>query len=109
MLRLLQCDTDLFKLIIDHFGLLVPLEPHHVLGVKPPALLLESLGGQVLRLGALHVVEDEEERLRRKSLEEVDGITALWRCLGVVGWSVTRVARQVRSQSLRVRGVGQVV
>ena len=63
MLRLLQCDTDLFKLIIDHFGLLVPLEPHHVLGVKPPALLLESLGGQVLRLGALHVVEDEEQRL----------------------------------------------
>ena len=109
MLRLLQCDTDLFKLIIDHFGLLVPLEPHHVLGVKPPALLLESLGGQVLRLGALHVVEDEEERLRRKSLEEVDGITALWWCLWVVRWSVTRVSRQVRSQSLRVRWVGQVV
>jgi len=101
--------SALFKLIIDHLGLLVPLEPHHVLGVKPPALLLQSLGGQVLRLGALHVVEDEEERLRRKSLEEVDGITALWWCLWVVGRSVTRVPRQVRSQSLRVRGVGQVV
>jgi len=101
--------SALFKLIIDHFGLLVPLEPHHVLGVKPPALLLQSLGGQVLRLGALHVVEDEEERLRRKSLEEVDGITALWWCLWVVRWSVTRVSRQVRSQSLRVRWVGQVV
>ena len=85
------------------------LKPHQVLGVKPPALLLQSLGGQVLRLGALHVVEDEEERLRRKSLEEVDGITALWWCLWVVRWSVTRVSRQVRSQSLRVRWVGQVV
>ena len=85
------------------------LKPHQVLGVKPPGLLFEGLGRQILSLGALHVVEDEEERLRTKSLEEVDGITALWWCLWVVRWSVTRVSRQVRSQSLRVRWVGQVV
>ena len=57
------------------------LEPHHILGVKPPALLLQCLRRQILRLGALHVIENEEERLRRKSLEEVNGITALWGCL----------------------------
>ena len=54
----------LFILVIDHLGFLVALEPHHVLGVKPPTLLLERLGSQVLGLGALHVVEDEEKRLR---------------------------------------------
>ena len=71
----------LLKLIIDHFWFLVSLEPHHILGVKPPTLLLQRLCRQVLRLSSLHVVENEEERLRRKSLEEVDGITALWGCL----------------------------
>ena len=64
----------LLILIIDHLWLLVPLKPHHVLRVEPPALLLERLGRQVLRLGALHVVEDEEERLRGQPLEEVDGV-----------------------------------
>ena len=54
---------NLLKLIIDHFWFLVSLEPHHILGVEPPALLLESFGSKVLRLGALHVVEDEEQRL----------------------------------------------
>ena len=52
----------------------MPLEPHHVLGVEPPTLLLERLGRQVLGLGALHVVEDEEERLRGQPLKEVDGV-----------------------------------
>lgn len=55
----------LFVVFIDDFGLLVPLEPHHVLGVKPPALFLERLRREVLRLRALHVVEHEEQRLRR--------------------------------------------
>ena len=73
--------VNLLKLIIDHFWLLVSLEPHHILGVKPPTLLLQRLSGKVLRLSALHVVENEEESLRRKSLEEVNGITALWGCL----------------------------
>ena len=52
----------------------MPLEPHHVLGVEPPALLLERFGCQVLGLGALHVVEDEEERLRGQPLKEVNGV-----------------------------------
>ena len=73
-----QYYINLLKLIIDHFWLLVSLEPHHILGVKPPTLLLQRLSGKVLRLSALHVVENEEESLRRKSLEEVNGITALW-------------------------------
>ena len=64
----------LFILVIDHLRLLMPLEPHHVLGVEPPALLLERLGCQVLGLGALHVVEDEEERLRGQPLKEVNGV-----------------------------------
>ena len=64
----------LFIFIIDDLRFLMPLEPHHVLGVEPPALLLERLGRQVLGLGALHVVEDEEERLRGQSLEEFYGV-----------------------------------
>lgn len=43
----------LLKLISDGLGLLMPLEPHHVLGVEPPRLLLQGLGCQVLRLCAL--------------------------------------------------------
>jgi len=53
--------SALFKLIVDNLGFLVSLEPHHVLGVEPPALLLQRLGRQVLGLGTLHVVEDEEQ------------------------------------------------
>ena len=66
----------LFIFIVDDLGFLVPLEPHHVLGVEPPALLLECLGGQILGLGALHVVEDEEQSLRRETLEEVYRVAA---------------------------------
>lgn len=43
----------LLELVRDGLGLLVPLEPHHVLGVEPPRLLLQGLGCQVLRLSAL--------------------------------------------------------
>lgn len=56
----LQLHSHLLILLVDDLGLLVALEPHHVLGVEAPALLLERLGRQVLRLGALHVVEHEE-------------------------------------------------
>ena len=59
----------------------MPLEPHHVLGVEPPALLLESFGSKVLRLGALHVVEDEEQRLCAQPLEEVYRVASRRRCL----------------------------
>ena len=43
----------LLELVCDGLGLLMPLEPHHVLGVEPPGLLLQGLGRQVLRLRAL--------------------------------------------------------
>jgi len=98
--------------IIDDLRFLMPLEPHHVLCVEPPTLLLESLCCQVLRLRALHVVEDEEQRLCAQPLEEVYRIASRRRCLngnhvqdlflyqsqsylGVVKWSVAGVARQV--------------
>lgn len=63
--------ANLFVFLIDNLGLLVSLEPHHVLGVEAPALLLERFCRQVLRLGPLHVVEHEEQRLRRQPLEEL--------------------------------------
>ena len=85
------------------------LEPHHVLGVEPPTLLLQRLGRQVLRLGPLHVVEDEEERLRGESLEEVDGVAGWRRSLGVVSWCLTWVPGQIRPQSLTITGVWQVL
>ncbi len=45
--------THLLKLVGDVFGFLVSLEPHHVLGVEPPRLLLERLRRQILRLCSL--------------------------------------------------------
>lgn len=48
-----QDEAHLLKLVGDGLGLLVPLEPHHILGVEAPRLLLQGLGCQVLRLGAL--------------------------------------------------------
>lgn len=99
----------LFILLINHLRLLVSLEPHHVLGVEPPALLLQGLGRQVLGLGPLHVVEDEEECLGGQPLEEVDGVAARRRGLGVVGWGLAWVPGKVGSQSLRITGVRQVL
>lgn len=45
--------ADLLKLVCDGFGLFMPLEPHHVLCVEPPGLLLQGFGCQILGLGAL--------------------------------------------------------
>ena len=99
----------LFILVIYHFGFLMSLEPHHILGVEPPTLLLEGLGRQVLGLGSLHVIEDEEECLRGQLLEEVDRITSRGWSLGIVRGCVAGVSRQVGPQSLRITGVWQVV
>lgn len=60
------------------------LEPHHVLGVEPPTLLLECFSCQVLRLTPLHVVENEEERFRRQPLEELQCICMLQRSLEIL-------------------------
>ena len=59
----------------------MPLKPHHVFGVEPPALFFKSLCGQILGFGTLHVVENEEQRFCRQPLEEVDGITPRRRSL----------------------------
>lgn len=105
--------THLFELVSDSLGLLVPLEPHHILGVKPPRLLLQSFGGQILSLGALggaeseqrtatvptrltrsekqvqsrylQVVEDKEQCFCRQSLVEFYGVRVMWRNLMVEG------------------------
>lgn len=66
--------TNLLIFFIDYFGFLVSLEPHHVLGVKSPTLLLQRFSSQVLRLRAFHVVEDEEQRLSRQSLVELQTV-----------------------------------
>lgn len=66
--------THLFVIIVDYLRLLVPLKPHHVLCMEAPALLFKRLGSEILCLGSLHVVEYEEERLRRESLIELNGV-----------------------------------
>lgn len=48
-----RAGADLLKLVRDGFGLFMSLEPHHVLGVEPPGLLLQGFGCQILGLGAL--------------------------------------------------------
>lgn len=126
--------THLFELISDSLGLLVPLEPHHVLGVKPPRLLLQSLGGQILSLGALggaadrvlqraatvgtwstrsavqvhgcylQVVEDEKQCFCRQSLVEFYGVRVMWRYLMVEGQGGTWIPHQVLSVEEQKRG-----
>lgn len=59
----------------------MPLKPHHVLGMETPALLFKRLGRKILSLGSLHVVEYEEERLRRESLIELNGVIYGQLCL----------------------------
>lgn len=48
-----RAGSHLLELVSDGLGLLVPLEPHHILGVEPPRLLLQGLGRKVLCLSAL--------------------------------------------------------
>lgn len=52
--------TYLFVFFINHFRFFMPLEPHHILSVKPPALLLEDFCSQVLGFRSFQVVKDEE-------------------------------------------------
>ena len=59
----------------------MPLEPHHIFSVEPPTLFLKGLGGQILGLGSLHVVENEEQCFSGQPLEEVYCVTSGWRCL----------------------------
>lgn len=100
--------SALFKLIGDGLGLLVPLEPHHVLGVKPPGLFLQSLGRQILSLGTLQVIEDEEESFCGQSLVELYGVRVMRWDLMMEGQGGTWIPHQVLPDPLRVRGVGHV-
>lgn len=45
--------SALFKLICDGLRFFMSLKPHHILGVKPPGLLFQSLCRQILSLGTL--------------------------------------------------------
>lgn len=56
--------SALFKFLVDHFGLLVPLEPCLVLLVKPPTKLLQPLGCEVLLIRSLTIVEDIKKGVR---------------------------------------------
>jgi hypothetical protein len=51
-------------------GLLVPLEPRHVLLVEPPRVVLQALGRQELLVAALLEVEGQEERVQGQLVEE---------------------------------------
>lgn len=125
-------NAHLLVLFVDDFWLLVPLEPHHVLGVKPPALLLQCLGSQVLALRALHVVKYKEQCLRGQTLEEVNSIrvrklrlqkqTIIFKNLSskktttikqnyllIIGRRLTVVPWQILSESLRVRWMRHVI
>lgn len=82
--------TYLFKLLVDDLGFLMALEPHHKLSVEPPALLFKGLGCQVLCLGPLHIVKDEEESLRRQSLEKLHCIRMWqWNLLYIIPVSLS--------------------
>lgn len=50
----------LLKLVIDHLGLLVALEPRQEPLVEPPRPRLEFLGRQILMVRSLAVVENVE-------------------------------------------------
>lgn len=86
----------------------MPLKPHEIFGVEPPGLPFKCLRCQILCLGALHVVKDEEQGLRREAQEEVNLVRPRGRQLRVVGGREAGVARQVRPQALRIRGVWHV-
>lgn len=63
--------SALFILLGNSLRFFVPLEPHHVFGMKPPGLLLQCLSGQVLGFSPFQVVKNEEERLRREPMEKI--------------------------------------
>lgn len=75
---------SLLVLIRDCLGLLVPLEPGLILLVEPPCLVLECLGGQILLVCPLLVVESIEEgiilhlasnrRVKRRVVDERQAI-----------------------------------
>lgn len=53
-------EMNLLKLIGDGLGFFMPLEPHHVFGVKPPGLFLQSFSCQILGFGSLQTHSGDE-------------------------------------------------
>lgn len=51
----------LFIFIGDRLWFFMPLEPHHIFGVKSPRLFFKCLSSQVLGFSAFHIVKDKEE------------------------------------------------
>lgn len=66
-----KVDSDLLELICDGLGLLVPLKPHHILGVEPPGLLLQGFGCKILGLSALQGAMEEEDVVMQKKTKHV--------------------------------------
>lgn len=60
----------LFKFVRRNLGLLVSLEPGQVFLVEPPRLAFQLVGRQVLLVGALLVVKDEEEGVEVKLFKQ---------------------------------------
>ena len=63
--------------------------------MEAPRELLERLGGQELSLGALHVVEHEEERLAAQLAQQLRRVVAWQRRLRIVRWRIYTYPRQV--------------
>ena len=53
--------SPLLVFVGDSFGFFMALEPHHVLGVKTPRLLLQRLRSRILGTCSFLIIEDEEE------------------------------------------------
>ena len=64
------------------------LKPGLILLVKPPALILERFGRQILLIGVLFVVEDVKKRVSLHALVLVQGwVVENWKdILRVVRW-----------------------
>lgn len=96
--------SPLLVFVRGDLGFFVPLEPGHVLFVKPPGLFLEFSCRQVLLVGPLLVVKDVKEGIRselfenRRILENGVGRGRVRRgCAGIgILWSV-RIGPRSRS------------
>lgn len=60
----------LFVVVCDLFGFLMPLKPCEVLLVVPPRLFLQLTCSKVLLIGALLIVENEEQCIRVEFLKD---------------------------------------
>lgn len=95
----------LLVLLRRQFGLIVPLKPGQKVFVVSPRLLLELARGQVLVGSALLEVEDEEERVRGKLLEDGRVVEDRGGYRGEAGRRAVRVPRRILVGSFRIAGI----